>query len=833
MSILIVDDDDTANELAANFLRIRGYTVVQAVTGAQALENALKHRLRVIVIPGKLMNVDGMDLCRRIRSIQGTHYVYCILVSADSNKDEKLSRLRQGADAILTGPMDLEELEAFIQAGMRMTTFSPDKPSDTGSTADDRTGHNSIAEINHKDDLTKEDVGEYDILFAKIALEQQLITKEMLAKAFSFQKRGRKSGNSISLGDVFLKRGMVTKSTVDGLHAAVKKHLDKSAESPLKLDYLNAIAIIPSAQTGRPCNEPLSYRVGSIIVTEGEIPDEPLDKNGRQESDKRPSELPGSGRKEPEPTTQEPQKPARAEQEANFQLVVSGDRLEAHIRFDLGTSGCISPEEISKCLRRESIVFGVVGPEAVAECFNMDIGSVQSIRIAKGLSPVPGLDASIDYYFDTDYLKAGTVDKDGKIDYRERGKAPRVKSGDLLTRKKVMAVGKPGVDIYGKTIPVPDPKDIHLKCGQGALLSEDGLEIYAAIDGQPNLAVGGEVSVFSELVIDGDVNFNTGNINFDGNVCVKGSIMSGFTVKCGNLNAAGIFSAQVLAMGDVTVSGGIIGSDVKSEGSVTAKFITDSNIKAFGNVVVEKEVIQTKIRSSGAFQSNRGKIITSFVSAKMGFEARDVGTDLSSPCRIHVGMDENVKKRIQALDYAINEKKQNLEKLQKNYEQKSREIEAIHRRITDLVQFQERLVSTQRLLMEYIEDSRRKGVLNGLDKTEARVTELKARQDAVKLDTDRHFKTQETLDATILEDYQAVESIIKEIESIGEEKAAIQKWSKEEKGVPVVRVSGVMTPGTLVYGIQSSIVLKDVIRNSLIREMKQEGSNEWRMIVEV
>ncbi len=172
-----------------------------------------------------------------------------------------------------------------------------------------------------------------------------------------------------------------------------------------------------------------------------------------------------------------------------------------------------------------------------------------------------------------------------------------------------MESGKPGIDVNGNPILVSDTNDIALKCGDGTLLSQNGLEVHAKIDGQPNLTLAGDLSVFAELIVDGDVDFNTGNIDFDGNVVVKGTIIDGFTIKCGNLNAKEIFGAKIFAIGDVHVSGGILRTQIKAEGNVTAKFIMNSNIKSFGSVLVDKEVIDSKICSSGNFIATRGKII--------------------------------------------------------------------------------------------------------------------------------------------------------------------------------------------------------------------------------
>ena len=411
------------------------------------------------------------------------------------------------------------------------------------------------------------------------------------------------------------------------------------------------------------------------------------------------------------------------------------------------------------------------------------------------------------------------------------GERPRVQCDDLLATKLPMENGKPGIDVNGNPIFVPDANDIALKCGEGTLLSENGLEAHAKIDGQPNLTLAGDLSVFAELIIHGDVDFNTGNIDFDGNVVVKGAIIDGFTIKCGNLNAKEIFGAKIFAIGDVHVSGGIIRTQIKAEGNVNAKFIMNSNIKSFGSVLVEKEVIDSKIRSSGNFIATRGKIISSFISAKMGFESMEIGSDASNPCRINVGMDENIKKRIQEFNYTITDKKQILENLQKNYEKESKQQETIHLKISELAQIQDHLILEQRSLNDQIEESKQRGVSDGIDRIQAKLLVLNAEACALDDQVNNCFKKQEMLDEKITEGLKNIKNIIKEIETISDEKQALMKWSKEEKGIPVIKVKGSISHGTKMFGMYSSIIPKETIRNIFVKEIQQTYADRWEMMI--
>lgn len=511
---------------------------------------------------------------------------------------------------------------------------------------------------------------------------------------------------------------------------------------------------------------------------------------------------------------------------------VSEDRLEAFlVRRKAGIGSLITVNAVRDLLSDGNIVFGVGDVDAVAAAFNQDTRQERAVSIAKGRAPVMGSDAVVTYYFDLHPLKAGLINPDGSIDYRERGRMPYVRAHDLLATKTPMTEGVAGRDVHNVPIPVPDTQDVPLKCGEGARLSEDGLHVYADIDGQPNLSIDGHISVFAELVIDGDVDFNTGNIDFDGNLTVKGAVLDGFTVRCGHLQAAEIRAAVLVTRGDIVVTGGIYGADIKAEGSVRAKLVADSNIKAFGDVIVEKEVLQTKIRSSGRFLARQAKIISSFISAKMGIEAREIGTDISSPCRIDVGVDENVKKRIQGLAYAMDEKRRGLESAQRRYEHQSKKLAAIHLRIADLVRIRERLLPVHRLADAQIADFRARKRTQEAERMEASLREIEKRLKLADDEMGPLLEDQRLIEGQMSGDMAVIESRIKEIEAVSNEKAAIQKWSEEEKGFPQITVTGQIQQGSRLFGAHSSLTLQESVRNVTVREVFQPDIDIFQMMI--
>ncbi|MEU4017194.1 response regulator transcription factor [Microbacterium sp. NPDC028030] len=115
MRILIVEDDDRVAGALEAFLARSGYATVRAADGAAALE-LLGADTEVVLLDLGLPDIDGVDLCRRIR---GRSEVPIVIVTARNQVAERIKGLRAGADDFVVKPYDVHELLARIEAVTR------------------------------------------------------------------------------------------------------------------------------------------------------------------------------------------------------------------------------------------------------------------------------------------------------------------------------------------------------------------------------------------------------------------------------------------------------------------------------------------------------------------------------------------------------------------------------------------------------------------------------------------------------------------------------------------------------------------------------------------
>lgn len=116
--ILLVDDEASIQRAVGPLLRSRGYDVDVAGTGSQALEIFGQRQPALIVLDLGLPDIEGTEVCRRIRA---TSQVPIIVLSARGAETDKVNALDLGADDYVTKPFGPEELLARIRVALRRT----------------------------------------------------------------------------------------------------------------------------------------------------------------------------------------------------------------------------------------------------------------------------------------------------------------------------------------------------------------------------------------------------------------------------------------------------------------------------------------------------------------------------------------------------------------------------------------------------------------------------------------------------------------------------------------------------------------------------------------
>jgi sigma-B regulation protein RsbU (phosphoserine phosphatase) len=118
--VLVVDDSKLQRKILSVALKRWGFDVVEAASGAEALQRAAERRPDLVLSDWMMPGMSGLELCKKIRLQDGDDYTYFILLTSKSEKEEVARGLDSGADDFLTKPVDSNELRARISAGERL-----------------------------------------------------------------------------------------------------------------------------------------------------------------------------------------------------------------------------------------------------------------------------------------------------------------------------------------------------------------------------------------------------------------------------------------------------------------------------------------------------------------------------------------------------------------------------------------------------------------------------------------------------------------------------------------------------------------------------------------
>ncbi|HOK03054.1 MAG TPA: FapA family protein [Spirochaetota bacterium] len=357
--------------------------------------------------------------------------------------------------------------------------------------------------------------------------------------------------------------------------------------------------------------------------------------------------------------------------DGTLRVEVTDDEMKAYVYFNPPrfNGRHMDYDDVIEALRNAGVVTGIKEKEINDYLEEMDYR--RPLLAAEGQYPRNGRDAYIEYKVRVDKSRVQFEEDDsGKVDFRNLELLENVVAGQLLAVKVPAEEGIPGRTITNRVIPAKSGKDTSIKYGKGTILSEDGTELTAEINGQVVFKLG-RISVEPVYVVGGDVSLETGNIVFLGSVIVQGSVLDNFEVKAaGNVEVKGtVQKANIEAEGDIIVHQGISGKEearVESTGgSIFAKFVQNSNLIAEKNVVVPEGILHSNVDAGEKIYSigRRAKIAGGVIRAGDEVNARFLGAEGATRTIIRVGINPKILQQMDDLQKIKDELENELTKL--------------------------------------------------------------------------------------------------------------------------------------------------------------------------
>jgi len=326
----------------------------------------------------------------------------------------------------------------------------------------------------------------------------------------------------------------------------------------------------------------------------------------------------------------------------------------------------LTKEDIMQELTRAGVRYGV--DEAAINLFLKERKYCTDYILAKATPAIQGHDAEITYHFNTDLSHKPKTNEDGSVDFHNLDTISRCKKGDLLATLKPADHGKPGIDVCGNVIRPNKVVNKILRHGNNIHLSEDGLQMFSDVDGHVTLT-DDRVFVSNTFNIATDVGASTGDIDYDGNVVVKGNVLTGYSVKAkGDIEVYGVVEGAYLeAGGQIILRRGMQGmykGILRANSNVISKFIENAEVYAGGYVSTES-IMHSNVSAQGDILVGGKRGVVSGGKLRSGtlISVKNAGSDMGTSTLLEVGIDPQISEEYRELEKKLTLMAEEKEKL--------------------------------------------------------------------------------------------------------------------------------------------------------------------------
>lgn len=349
--------------------------------------------------------------------------------------------------------------------------------------------------------------------------------------------------------------------------------------------------------------------------------------------------------------------------------LTANDMVVYYLQYDRATVG---REILDKAIAEKGVVKGILD-EAIEAIATGAYAAGLPIVIAQGKPARNELAPPIEYQFNPNTIRI-TFKEDTSVDFRDVMRLSFMKKAEVLVRKGERTPGEKGWTVTGKELNYKVEPDKPLPKGTNTYISDDGKELCAGKDGHIEIH-DGLVCVEEVYAVEGDLDFHTGNIEFEGSVMVGGDVMPEFEIKAkGNVEVSGsVDDAIIETEGDVVVQHGIFAKGhgyVTAQGDVKARHLENVTVNA-RRIYATSSAVNCRLHARDIVEvtGNPGALVGGVTTARNYVFANYIGSELGTHTEIIVGDPAEYDARINDLTRLIGRKDRERESLMRDYEQ--------------------------------------------------------------------------------------------------------------------------------------------------------------------
>ncbi len=265
----------------------------------------------------------------------------------------------------------------------------------------------------------------------------------------------------------------------------------------------------------------------------------------------------------------------------------------------------------------------------------------REVVVARGQMVEEGVHGYYEYFFDTEGSNGKPkIREDGSVDYTAINNVTNIKKGDKIALYHPAVPGKDGILVDGTVTKAGLVKEMPPL--RGVAIKREDNTYYANETGKIELNES-TIDIRNIHEISGDVDYNTGRVEFWGDITINGNVGAGAYIRSGrNLIINGVVEAATLfAGGDIILKRGVQGNmqaKVKARGNIMANFLEQCQVECDGNI--DANYILNATVTSGQkikVQGKKGSIIGGVCSGLTGVETEHIGNESEVKTIVHAG----------------------------------------------------------------------------------------------------------------------------------------------------------------------------------------------------
>ncbi|MCR8642165.1 FapA family protein [Paenibacillus sp. N1-5-1-14] len=356
------------------------------------------------------------------------------------------------------------------------------------------------------------------------------------------------------------------------------------------------------------------------------------------------------------------------------QISMSEDKLTAYLQFsNVPDTFHVTVDQLQECLRSNQVTHGIDMNQLGVIASDPKPFLYAKTIVARGSKSIDGRNGSIKLLHDLGNSNKKPQElEDGTVDYKELITISNVRSGQIIGQRYLPTEGTPGRSVTGEIIKSKAGKNVRFKLGKNVVLDNEEMTLYASISGMVTRSDRDRINVFPVYEVNGDVDYNVGNIDFIGTVVIRGNVLPGFKIKAsGDIRITGsVEAAELDAEGSIDISGGVLGQSkarVKALGNVKSSFIQDAYIEAGGNITASQSIMHSTILAGNSVLCSgaKGLIVGGTIQAGEIVTCRTMGNMMSTTTVVEVGVLPEQRNELVRLKAQLKVAMDNLDKTNK------------------------------------------------------------------------------------------------------------------------------------------------------------------------